>query len=77
MIILHSQLFYIHHFHLHVDHMHLDYPENNFQKHCFQFLLGITVIPRGNEIKEILGRWRGGGGNQRAFGFTCMCKIIA
>ena len=66
--------------------MHLDYPQNNFQKHCFQFLLGITAIPRENEIKQILGRWwegggggGGGGDNQRAFGFTCtcMCKIIA
>ena len=51
--------------------MHLVYPKNNFQNYCFQFLLGITVIPIESEIKDILGR----GGNHRAFGFTCMCKI--
>ena len=52
--------------------MYLVYPKNNFQKHCFQFLLGITVIPKENDIKDILGS---GGGNQRAFLFTCTCKI--
>ena len=36
--------------------MHFDYPQNNFQKHWFQFLLGITVIPRGG------GGGGGGGG---------------
>ena len=48
--------------------MHLVYP--NF----FQFLLGSTVTPIENEIKDILGRGVGGG-NQRALGFACMCKI--
>ena len=40
--------------------MYLVYPKNNFQNHCFQFLLGITVIPKENEIKDILGREGGG-----------------
>ena len=36
--------------------MHLVYPN------CFQFLLGTTVTPIENEIKDILGRGVGGGG---------------
>ena len=50
--------------------MHLVYPN------CFQFLLDTTVTPIENEIKDIFGRGvGGGGGNQHALEFACMCKI--
>ena len=70
---MHSSLS-IHHFH--VDHNGPCLPPRTLHKYCFQFLLGITVIPReikGNGYAKFGGRgWgRGGGGLTR-----CILRVV-
>ena len=39
-------------------------PRLNLHNHCFQFLLGVTVVPREIELCIFFGRGKGGGINR-------------